>query len=49
MLLIIMPKYSQSNLLKRDTIIQSHKLLGEILDADMINILINLFSKTSNN
>ena len=40
-----MPTYSQSNLLRRHTILQTHKLLGQFLDSYVINALVNLFDK----
>ena len=43
-----MQSYSPSNLRRRDVILQTHKLLGTLLDADMINTLIHLFDKTRN-
>lgn len=44
-----MPKYTPADLQKRDTIIQTHRLFGDVLDADMINGLVYLFDKPTNN
>jgi hypothetical protein len=40
-----MPKYTPAELQKRDAIIQTHRLFGDVLDADMINSLVYLFDK----
>lgn len=44
-----MSTYSQSELLRRNDILQTHKLLGNILDTDMVNTLVNLFDTTQHN